>query len=71
VAAWRAAADHPVDRAVLASLSCFRQRPRALAGSFCCLEPLCPANHKWRITLPPVWRMIAADSANQLDRFTG
>jgi len=31
------------------------RRPRALAGSFCCQEPLCPANHKWRITLPPRW----------------
>ena len=32
--AWRAAADHPVDRAVLASLSRFEAKAPLLAGSF-------------------------------------
>ena len=34
MAAWRAAADHPADRAVLASLSRFEAKAPLLAGSF-------------------------------------
>ena len=30
------------------------QKAPRFAGPFCCLGPLCPANHKWRITSPQV-----------------
>jgi len=53
VAAWRAAADPPADRAVLASLSRFLEQKAPPGGAFLLRRPLCPANHKWRITSPP------------------
>ena len=59
MAAWRAAADHPADRAVLASLMPLQKKAPRPAGSFCCLEPAVPGK-------PQVEDNVAADSSGRL-----